>query len=526
MARAAGRWPDRLAIRERGRQATFAELEQRATDVATALVDIGVAAGERVAIWAPNSIDWVAASLGIRAAGASLVPLNTRYKSYEANSILGRSGAKVLFTVGEFLGIEFEQMLSPVIRQGLERVVLFDGRGEAPGDWGGFLDGRAGRRVVLGGVTPGMICDVLYTSGTTGEPKGAMLRHEAACRATAMWAARIGMHSSDRQICINPFFHIFGLNNGILACLLTGATLFPRAQVDVEEMLMDISEFGITMLPGPPTVFQMLLDHPAIGDFDLSTLDSAFLAAASIPPQLVRRIHEALGIGRIYTGYGLTEICGVAAMTSADDSIENIVETVGTVVPDVHLRVVDDKGSDAGVGIPGEILIRTPNVMAGYLDDPRASAEAFDEAGYLRSGDIGMIDAQGYVRITDRKKDMFTVGGFNVYAREVENVLRLHENILDVAVVEAPDSRLGAVPFAFVVCRDLARFDEGAMFEWAREQLANFKVPRRFAVIAVLPMSATGKVLKRELRSYVAGIVNAGGPAQNTQGIEDDPCGT
>ena len=330
-----------------------------------------------------------------------------------------------------------------------------------------------------------------------------MLEHAAVCRSYQTWCEVIGLTSTDRYLVINPFFHTFGLNAGILACLMTGATLIPHPVFDVPSVMKRIPEEKITMLPGAPTIYQTILNHPELENFDMSSLRLAVTGAAAIPVEMIYGMRERLGFETVVTGYGLTEASGIATMCRHDDDPEIIAKTSGRAIDGVEVLVVDENGSEVQAGEPGEIVIRGYNVMRGYLDDPEQTAETIDKDGWLHTGDIGVMDRNGYLDITDRKKDMIITGGFNVYPAEVENSLMSHPEISQIAIVGAPDERLGEIAVAFVVPAKQTAPTEADLIIWARERIANFKVPRQVIFVDHLPTNASGKVLKFELRESI-----------------------
>ncbi len=511
---------------------TFDELSERVAGAARSLVANGIERGDRVAIWAPNCAEWIEAALGAVAAGALLVPLNTRYRGAEAAYILRASGARLLFTVEGFLGTDYPKLLEAAVADGerlpdLERVVLLrsgegvagPARGSHRGDpavaWEDLLrDADACSAEVAAGraasITSGDLSDLVFTSGTTGRPKGAMSTHGQTLRTFATWSEVVGLREGDRYLVVNPFFHTFGYKAGILACLMAGATVLPEPVFDVERVLGRIAEERVTVLPGPPTVFQSILDHPDRGRFDLSSLRLVVTGAAVVPVELVERLVGELGVDTVLTAYGLTEATGTVTMCRRGDPPEVVASTSGRAIPDVELRVVDGDGRDLGPGEPGEILVRGYNVMRGYFNDPDATDEAIDAEGWLHTGDVGVTDAAGNLRVTDRIKDMYVSGGFNVYPAEVEAALRAHPAVGQVAVIGVPDPRMGEVGLAVVVPAGAGGAPaeaaagekelERELLGWLGGRLANFKVPRSVRVVDALPTNASGKVLKRELR--------------------------
>jgi acyl-CoA synthetase (AMP-forming)/AMP-acid ligase II len=502
---------------------SFDRLAEEVATATRAVMASGIEPGDRVAVWAPNCAEWIVAALGAVGAGAVLVPLNTRYKGAEAAYILRASGARILFTVQGFLGTDYPALLDEAVAAGgslpdLERVVVLrtDGTDDVvvttadtrTVGWADFLSeaGRCEAEVAAGrtaSLATGDLSDLVFTSGTTGHPKGAMTTHGQTLRTFATWTEVVGLRAGDRYLIVNPFFHTFGYKAGILACLMAGATMVPEPVFDVDVVLQRVADERISVLPGPPTIFQSILDHPKRDAYDLSTLRLVVTGAAVVPVELVESLWSEMDIETVLTAYGLTEATGTVTMCRRGDSAELISATSGRVIPDVEMRIIDPDGQEVATGQAGEIVVRGYNVMSGYLNDAEATAAAIDGDGWLHTGDVGFVDSAGNLAITDRLKDMYVSGGFNVYPAEVEAVLRRHPAVGQVAVIGSPDRRMGEVGLAVVVARpdaDTSGLAE-ALPAFGKEQLANFKVPRRVEIIDVLPTNASGKVLKRELRA-------------------------
>jgi YD repeat-containing protein len=354
-------------------------------------------------------------------------------------------------------------------------------------------------------VTPDDLSDLIFTSGTTGRPKGVMVTHGQSVRVFEAWTDVIGLREGDRYLIINPFFHTFGFKAGWMSCVLRGATIVPFKVFDVPKVLEMVERERITVLPGPPTLLQGILDFPDRANYDLSSLRLTVTGAAAVPVTLVERLRDEMTFETIITGYGLTESTGTTAMCRHDDDPETIASWSGRAIPDTELRVVDDDGNEVPRGEPGEVVTRGYHVMRGYFEEPEETAATIDADGWLHTGDIGIMDDRGYVRITDRKKDMFIVGGFNAYPAEIESLLLRNDKISLAAVVGVPDERMGEVGVAFVVPRPGETIDPDELLAWAKDDMANYKVPRRVFVVDELPLNASGKVLKYELRERVAG---------------------
>ena len=445
---------------------TFTELVDRIRCAAGAFAELGVGKGERVAIWAPNSAEWIIAAFGLLTAGGVLVPVNTRFKTDEAGDIITRSGVKAVLVQKGFLGQDYTAPAG---------IPVIDLKSE-------FLSsGSPFERTVTGSD----ISDIIFTSGTTGRPKGAMMNHLQTLRMYEEWATLADLRAGDRYLQINPYFHTFGLKAGLITSFLRGATMLPVAVFGVDTAVDLIDRERITMLPGPPTLYHSLL---TVRDkAKLSTLRAGVTGAADIPVELVRRIHGELPFQTLMTGYGLTE-AGNVTLSRPGDSIEDVANTAGLPCEGVEVRIADD----------GEVLVRGYGVMEGYLDDPAATAQAIDGDGWLHTGDLGNFDDAGRLRVVGRKKDMFIVGGFNAYPAEIEGFLLEHPAVAQAAVIGVPDDRLGQVGKAFVVTKTKVSEDE--LLAWCRDRMAGFKTPRFIEFLDALPLNATGKVMKDRLR--------------------------
>jgi acyl-CoA synthetase (AMP-forming)/AMP-acid ligase II len=492
VATAAAQFADAEAVADGERRVSFVELAALTRRAAAVCVDHGVQPGDRVGIWAPNTLDWVVAALGTLTAGAALVPLNTRFKGEEAAWILDRSRAAMTFVSPPFLGNDYPAMLG----DRSDVVVLADALWRAdPGDGAAA---EVERR--LAAVRPDDTGDLIFTSGTTGRPKGVVTTQAQTIRVFDTWADVVGLRAGDRYLVVNPFFHTFGYKAGIIACLLRGATIVPQPVFDVPVVLDLIERERISVLPGPPTLYQSILDAPDRQSRDLSSLRLIVTGAAVVPVVLIERLRDELSVETVLTAYGLTESTGTATMCRRGDDPETIATTSGRAIPDTEVQVVAPDGAAVPTGEPGEVVVRGYNVMAGYFEDPDATAAAIDAEGWLHTGDVGVLDAHGNLRITDRLKDMYVVGGFNAYPAEIEQMLAAHPGIAESAVVGVPDERLGEVGQAFVVARPGASLDPDEIVAWCRDRMANYKAPRTVVVVDVLPRNASGKVVKFELR--------------------------
>jgi len=465
----ADRFGDAEAVVDGDLRLTFTQLAHKVRQAAGAYIAAGIRKGDRVAIWAPNSAEWIIAAFGLLTAGGVLVPVNTRFKQAEAADIIERSGARLVLVQDGFLGLDFTTTTT--------KAPVLDLKS-------GFLDSGSPAERKVG---KDDIADIIFTSGTTGRPKGVMMPHGPTLRLFAEWNDLAGTREGDRYLIVNPFFHMFGYKAGCIASMIRGMTVLPVPVFDIGRVLDLVEREQVTVLPGPPTLYHSLLAAQSEGGRDLSSLRVAVTGAADIPVELIRRIKSELPFASIMTGYGLTE-AGTVTASRPGDSFEDIATTVGTPCEGFELRIADD----------GEVLARGYAVMRGYLDDPAATKEAIDPEGWLHTGDLGTIDDRGHLRIAGRKKDMFIVGGFNAYPAEIEGFLMEHPAVAQAAVIGVPDERLGQVGKAFVVTREPVTAEE--LIAWSKTRMAGFKVPRAVAFLDALPLNATGKVMKDQLR--------------------------
>jgi acyl-CoA synthetase (AMP-forming)/AMP-acid ligase II len=497
--------PDKPFLVEGDRSLSFAEVHDRVRDVARGYVALGLEPGFRVVVWAPNSSNWVIAALAVTYAGGTLVPANSRYTGHEVADLVDRTGAAVVVVDDGFLGgtriadLRAASAL-PSVRQVVDIADVLTSLGDTHAHDISLeeVESRADA------VTPDDVADILFTSGTTGRSKGAMSAHRQTIAVSRAWAEIGGVSGDDRYLVVNPFFHSFGYKIGIVVGLLTGATLYPVATFDVDEVMRLIETERITLLPGAPTIFTSLFDAPGRAERDLSSLRLSITGAAVVPVVLIERMRapapEGLGIDNVYTAFGMTEAV-VVTMCREGDGDELVANTCGRAIPGVEVRIAKVGTNDAlPAGEEGELLVRGDIVMLGYLDDPDATAEAIDSDGWLHTGDVGRVDAAGNLKITDRLKDMYISGGFNVYPAEVEQALARMEGVADVAVIGVADDRMGEVGKAYVVRRAGSEITAEDVVAFARERLANYKAPRQVEFIDALPRNLGGKVLKNALR--------------------------
>ncbi|WP_329352646.1 FadD3 family acyl-CoA ligase [Streptomyces sp. NBC_01261] len=508
------RFGDATALIDGDRRWTFRELEEQMVDSVRAVMALGVEPGDRVGLCAPNSAEWIFAALGIHGAGATLVPLNTRFKAQEISYILRKSEAAAVFA-SPFLGNDYIGELrkaDPGLPALQKTVSVLGPQGAAELAWNDFLGAGEGvsasaAHESIDRLTPDDVSDVMFTSGTTGHPKGVMLTHGQSLRAYGWMAKEYAFEASDTFLVIPPFFHCFGYKAGWLASLMHGVTVIPMPVFDAGRALDLIAREKVSILLGPPTIFHDLVNHPDRTTYDLSSLRVSMTGGTTIPESLIHAMKTELSFDIVMSAYGLTESTALVTTTRVGDSEETVAHTTGSAIPGVQVRIVAADGLDVPIGLDGEILVRGYNVTRGYWDDPDATAATIDAEGWLHTGDIGRLDDDGNLAIVDRKKELYIVGGFNAYPAEIEKLLLGCENVQQVAVIGVPDERLGEVGCAFVVAPPERTPTETEVIAWARENMANFKVPRHVRLVDQLPRNASQKVLKDELRAQFTAAI-------------------
>ncbi|MGH3226490.1 MAG: AMP-binding protein [Streptosporangiaceae bacterium] len=520
LERAAARYPGREALVDvaAGRRWTYAELDAAVNEVALGLLTAGIAKGERVGIWAPNCAEWVLTQYATAKIGAILVNVNPAYRAYELDYVVRQSGMRLMVSAVAHRGSDYRAMLAEI---GFEQAVFI---GEP--SWGELV--AAGRRAdpaALGERAAMLAFDdpinIQYTSGTTGFPKGATLSHHNILNNGYFVAEGLGYTENDRVCLPVPLYHCFGMVMGCLGATSHGACIvLPAPTFDPEATLAAVQAERCTSLYGVPTMFIAELSHPRFGDFDLSSLRTGIMAGSPCPVEVMRRVAGEMNMGEVAICYGMTETSPVSTMTRRDDTLARRTETVGQVMPYLEVKITDP-GTGLAVrrGEPGELCTRGYSVMLGYWDEPGKTAEAVDAARWMHTGDLAIMDAEGYVNIAGRIKDMVIRGGENIYPREVEEYLYTHPDIADVQVIGVPDQKYGEELMAWIVMRPgAAPLIAGQVREFCSGRLAHYKIPRYVHIVDGFPMTVTGKVRKAEMREHsvdLLGLHDAAG-IQNT----------
>jgi fatty-acyl-CoA synthase len=515
--RTAARYPDRDALVEvaTGRVWTYAELVADVDATALGLLDAGVRTGDRVGIWAPNVAEWVLVQYATARLGAILVNINPAYRTHELEYVLNQSGVSVLVAAPRFRGADYAAMVEEVRPRcaALRAVVLiWSPEWEALG-----AAGRAGDRAELARVgatlSPDDPINIQYTSGTTGFPKGATLSHHNIVNNGYFVGSLCGYTDADRVCVPVPFYHCFGMVMGNLGAATHGATVvIPAPAFDPAATLAAVAQERCTSLYGVPTMFIAELAAPDFGSYDLSSLRTGIMAGSPCPVEVMKQVVDRMGMTEVTICYGMTETSPVSTQTRADDSLDRRVSTVGRVHPHVEVKVIDPAtGVTLPRGEPGELCTRGYSVMLGYWEEPAKTAEAIDRARWMHTGDLAVMDDEGYLNITGRIKDLVVRGGENISPREVEEFLYTHPDVRDVQVVGVPDLRYGEELCAWVVLRDGAEpLTAEAVRAFAAGRLASFKIPRYVLVVDAFPMTVTGKVRKVEMRERSVELLDLG----------------
>ncbi len=504
---AAARWGSQEAAVDATDRLTFSELHERAQRGARALRARGLGDGDPVAIWAPNSVNWVVAALSVHCAGGIVVPLNSRLRGFEVLEAVEDCQAAMLVLEDRAIGKNFTTLLAEAQWErerewdGLT-VYLDDGpEGHASArhlTWRQLLDdGASSESDALPVVGADQTADILFTSGTTGRPKGVAMTHRQVSELARSWATRVGVDNHDRYLVLSPLSHTFGYKTGLLACLAAGATMITTPTADPPTVAGLLTRERITILPGVPTALSDLMDAPDLAPPDDLFIRVAVTGAAPCAPELIERMGTRFGAAAVISAYGLTE-AGPVTMCGLDELITDIAHTTGRPLDGVAIHTRGTDGTPTRPGVAGEICVRSRFLMQGYWDAATQTAVSDLDDEWLATGDIGVIDDRGYLTIVDRLKDVIQVGGFSVYPAEIERVLQALPDVLDAAVAAHHDPRLGEVPVAYIVPATTDTKAEN-IIDRCRRRLANYKVPRHVYFVKALPRNATGKLLRSQI---------------------------
>jgi fatty-acyl-CoA synthase len=516
---AASRWADGLALvsRHQGLRWTWGELDAVVDRVASGLLHLGVERGDRVGIWAPNCAEWTLIQFATARIGAILVTINPAYRVSEVEYALNKVGCSVLVTAARFKSSDYLAMLREIGREklpDLRNIVTIGGdahEGFLP--WTSLLrePDAAALAQAESALGPDDAINIQFTSGTTGFPKGATLTHRNILNNGYFTGRTIALTPADR-ICIPvPLYHCFGMVLGNLAALTSGAAMvYPGEAFDPLAVLQAVEAEGCTALYGVPTMFIAVLGQPALDTTDVSSLRTGIMAGSPCPVTVMREVIDRLNMHEVTIGYGMTETSPLTTQTATDDPLEERVGTVGRVHPHAEAKIVGPDGQTLLIGEQGEYCSRGYAVMLGYWDDPAKTAEAIDADGWMHSGDLATMDAQGYVRITGRIKDMIIRGGENIYPREIEEYLLTHPHVADAQVFGVNDAKYGEEVCAWVIARAGAALGPDDILAHCRGQIAHYKVPRHVRVVESFAMTVTGKAQKFEMRRMMEADLQRG----------------
>ena len=523
----ARRYPDNdaLVVVHQNIKWTYREYQQEIINFAAGLLSIGIGPGDRVGIWAPNCYEWCLAQFATARIGAVLVCINPAYRSYELEYALNKVACKALIAAEKFKESDYLGMLNTILPElcdsepgqlqakaipALQSVIRM-GSAESQGMYNfASLCRPPGDEALarMSEIQTALACtdaiNVQFTSGTTGKPKGATLSHHNILNNGAVVASGMRLSPVDRLCIPVPLYHCFGMVMGNLACITHGAAaVFPGDSFDPLTTLQAVEAQRCTALHGVPTMFIAELDHPQFSQFDLSTLRTGIMAGSPCPVEVMHKVMNTMHLDEILIAYGQTETSPVNHMTLADDPVEKRVATVGRAGPRLEIKIVDDAGDISPVGQKGEICCRGYAVMLGYWNDTEQTEATIDNEGWLHSGDLGVMDEQGYVEIVGRIKDMIIRGGENIYPREVEEFLYSHPAIQEAQVIGVPDDKYGEQVCAWVKLSDGHSLAEDELRAFCRENITHFKVPRYFEFVDDFPMTVTGKIQKFKMREQM-----------------------
>jgi fatty-acyl-CoA synthase len=516
--------PDRMALISRHQKIrwTYAELKARVDALAAGLLALGLEPGDRIGVWAPNCAEWAVTQLATAKAGLILVTINPAYRLSEAEYALNKVGCKALVTAIAHKTSAYLAMLrtlAPELSKARPgdlhaerlpqlRLVITLGEEMHAGclTFGEACDaGTAADQARLAEIAPTLQFDdpinIQFTSGTTGFPKGATLSHHNILNNGYFVGEAIRLQAGERLCIPVPLYHCFGMVMGNLACITHAATMvYPSEGFDPLSVLEAVEAEGCEVLYGVPTMFIAILGHPEFGRFDLTTLRTGIMAGSPCPIEVMKRVIDEMHMPQVTIAYGMTETSPVSFQSSVDDSLDHRVCTVGRIQPHLEVKVVDEAGRVVPRGQPGELCTRGYSVMVGYWDDAERTAEALDAAGWMHTGDLAVLDADGYGNIVGRIKDMVIRGGENVYPREIEEYLYRHPAIADVSVIGVPDPKYGEELCAWIILKPGETLTEEAVRDFCRGQIAHYKIPRHIRFVEAFPTTVTGKVQKFAMR--------------------------
>lgn len=489
---------------------TYNELYNETGKVAKALLGLGIKKGDHIAVWSTNRLEWILLQLASARIGAVLVTVNTSYQEAEVEYLLNHSDTTALFYIDSFKTTSYSSIIASIVHKlpRLQHLISIDNKNQKM-NWNQFLlysMNISDEALTLAeqNVYPEEVINMQYTSGTTGFPKGVMLSHNNIVNNALLVANAMKLSHQDKLCIPVPFFHCFGCVMGLLASVCVGATMVPIVEFNPTVVLETVEKEKCTALHGVPTMFIAELNLPNFHDYDLSSLRTGIMAGSNCPTEVMKRVMNDIGINEITIAYGQTESSPVITQTTTTDSLERRVTTVGKAHPHVQVKIIDPiNGHVLPIGVQGELCAKGYLIMKGYYKMPEETARAIDSDGWLHTGDLAVIDNEGYIKITGRLKDMIIRGGENIYPREIEEFLYLHPKIEDIQVIGVPDKHYGETVVACIKLKPGVEATASEIKEYCKNKLSHFKIPESIYFVEAFPMTASGKIQKYKLREQL-----------------------
>ncbi|HEY0939997.1 MAG TPA: AMP-binding protein [Steroidobacter sp.] len=525
---AASEWPshEALVCRHQDIRWTYARLNEESNRLAAGFVRLGLQPGDRIGIWSPNCAEWVVTQFASAKAGLILVNINPAFRTAELTFALNKVGCKALVIARSFKSSDYVAMIQQIAPElahcepeqlraaeapALRNVIVIGRDRPLPGCLSFEEVVNSARpedheqvRALSTTLQPDEPINIQFTSGTTGLPKGATLTHNNIVNNGFFVARRMNFSAADRLCIPVPLYHCFGMVMGVLGCVTHGATMvFPNEAFEPESVLRAVHQERCTALYGVPTMFIAELDHPDFARYDLTSLRTGIMAGAPCPVEVMKRVVSRMHMREVTIAYGMTETSPVSFQSSVDDPLERRVSTVGRIMPHLEVKIVDAQGRVTPRGVAGELCTRGYSVMRGYWDDPERTADAIDAARWMHTGDLAVLDEEGYCKIVGRVKDLIIRGGENISPREIEEYLYRHPKIQDVAVFGVPDARFGEAVAAWIRLKPGESLNEAEIREFCEGHIAHYKVPKYIQFVEEFPMTVTGKIQKFAMREQM-----------------------
>lgn len=507
LKRAVQQAPDKEAIYDGFRRITYRKLDEESTMIAAELRKLGIEKGDHVAVSLPNWHEFIVLIFAIAKAGAVIVPFNTRYREAEVAYILNNSKAKIAFYTDEVDGNNQGKMFNNIFNRSkyLQHLITVRGNGKESLSYENLLKSGMNNKPIedLPEIDAEDLAIIMYTSGTTGNPKGAMLTHKNVTFNAFSKVDILECTQDDVFLIQVPMFHIFGMVPGVMTAVACKAKIVLTQKFKAEKALQIVEQEKVTVHHGVPTMFILELNHPSLEKYDLSSLRTGIVAAAPIPSEIIGKIREKMNC-EVLSSYGMTEASPSLTFCTFQDDDKTRAETVGRPIPGVEIKLLhQETGKEVGIGEVGEIVAKGPGIMKGYYGMPEKTKEVLSDDGWYKTGDLGMFDPEGNLRIVGRKKDLIIRGGYNIYPREIEEFFYQLDDVLEVAIVGLPDTVLGEISCAAVTVKENSALTEESLKNFIQDKVADYKVPDIIVIVKELPMTASGKISKVKLQEVL-----------------------